>query len=356
MTDCRICGNQTAKRRHVARELHLGLGDEFDYFECGGCGCLQIEDIPSDLSKYYPNYYYSYQPAQPTLDFSRPRLGGYKQRLVRKLLNNHYFGKKNALGKWLARRSSLSRDFPLWARQQILDLSLTPDSEILDVGCGKGRALLDLQALGFRKLTGIDPFIDQDVLYENGVKVYRKSLSVVEGEFDFIMLNHSFEHMPDQLPALKKLRQLLKPNRYLLIRVPVVDSYHWRKYGLNWAGLDAPRHLYLHTRKSMALLAGQAGFGVSEVVYDSDGFTNWASEQYAAGVSLIDPRSYSVNREASMFTQEEIDRFASLAAELNSRGESDCAAFYLRANRSGEHTAAAVRVIRPDRGGDNHEE
>jgi SAM-dependent methyltransferase len=334
MTDCRICGNQTANTRHVARELHLGLGDEFNYFECGGCGCLQIESIPRDLSKYYPNYYYSYQPAQPTLDFSRPRFGGYKQRLVLKLLNNYYFGKKNALGRWLARRSSLSRDFPLWVRQQRLDLRLSPDSKILDVGCGKGRVLLDLRALGFKQLAGIDPFLDADVCYDNGVKVYRRSVDQLDGQFDFIMLNHSFEHMPDQLPTLEKLRAVLKPNRYLMIRIPVVDSDQWRRYGLNWVGLDAPRHFYLHTRKSMERLARQAGFSVAEVGYDADGFSDWASEQYAAGVSLIDPRSYGVDPGASMFKPADIDRFAARAAELNARGEADCAVFYLRADDS----------------------
>jgi SAM-dependent methyltransferase len=330
MSDCRICGNQTSNTTHVARELHLGLGEEFKYFECAQCGCLQIEDIPGNLSKYYPSYYYSYKPAQPTVNFSRQGLGGLKQRLVLRLLTNYYFGNKSALGNWLARRSSLSRDFPLWARQQRLDLKLSADSKILDVGCGKGRALLDMQALGFTELTGIDPFLDADVFYDNGVKVYRKSVDELDGEFDFIMLNHSFEHMPDPLQTLVKLRQLLKPHRYLLIRIPIVDSDQWHRYGSNWAGLDAPRHLYLHTRESMDLLATQAGFNVAEVVFDSDGFTDWASEQYAAGISLIDPRSYSVDPSASIFKQADIDKFVARAAQLNANGKADYAGFYLQ--------------------------
>jgi SAM-dependent methyltransferase len=310
--------------------MHLGLGEEFNYFKCARCGCLQIEDIPPDLSRFYPSYYYSYRPAQPSLDFSRQGLGGYKQRLVLRLLTNYYFGRKTAPGKWLATRSSLSCDFPLWARQQKLDLKLSPASSILDVGCGKGRALLDMQALGFTKLTGIDPLLEADVFYDKGVNVYKKNVYEMEGEFDFIMLNHSFEHMPDPQSILVKLRQLLKPNRYLLIRIPVVDSYQWRRYGLNWAALDAPRHLYLHTRKSMELLATQAGFTVAEVVFDSDGFTDWASEQYAAGISLIDPQSYSVDPSASMFQQSDIDRFAAQAAELNAKGDADYAGFFLQ--------------------------
>ena len=26
----------------------------FEYFECANCGCLQIKQIPADISKYYP--------------------------------------------------------------------------------------------------------------------------------------------------------------------------------------------------------------------------------------------------------------------------------------------------------------
>jgi SAM-dependent methyltransferase len=330
MNGCRICGNQTSNTTHVARELQLGLGDEFRYFECARCGCLQIEDVPQDLSKYYPNCYYSYRPARPTLDFSRRSVGGYKQRLFVRLLTNHYFGNKNALSSWLAKKTTLSRDFPLWVRQQKLDLKLSFDSNILDVGCGQGQALFDLHSLGFTKLTGIDPLINADVSYDNGVKVYRKSVNELDGEFDFIMLNHSFEHMPDQLPTLIKLRQLLKPNRYLLIRIPVVDSYQWRRYGVNWFGLDAPRHLYLHTRKSMELLASQAGLKVAETVFDSDGFTDWASEQYLAGISLVDARSYFVNPAESIFTENDMKDFVAQAEESNANRDADCAGFYLQ--------------------------
>jgi SAM-dependent methyltransferase len=276
------------------------------------------------------------------LDFSRQSLGGYKQRLFLRLLTNHYFGNKNALGSWLARKSTLARDFPLWVRQQKLDLKLSSDSSILDVGCGQGQALLDLHSLGFTNLTGIDPLIDSDVVYDNCVKVYRQSLAELDGEFDFIMLNHSFEHMPDQLPTLIKLRQLLKPNRYLLIRIPIVDSYQWRRYGLNWVGLDAPRHLYLHTRKSMDLLARQAGFSVAEIVFDSDGATDWLSEQYAAGISMIDARSYSVNPAASIFTENDMKGFSAHAEELNANRDADCAGFYLQVNERGSSSRELV--------------
>jgi SAM-dependent methyltransferase len=330
MNECRICGNQTANPTHVAREMQFGLGDGFEYFECPECGCLQITKIPEDLSRYYPTNYYSYESARPSVDFSRKGLAGIKQRIIKTRLTRHYFGRKTAFSKWLANRSSVSGEYPLWVRRQVLDLGLRRDDKILDVGCGKGKLLLDFQAFGFANLTGIDPFIETDVDYGNGVKVLSRNLAEVEGQFDFIMLNHSFEHMPDQLTTLRQLRELLKPNRYLLIRIPVAHSYNWRKYGVNWAALDAPRHLYLHHRKSMELLASQVGFKIAEVVFDAEAFTHWASEQYLAGISLMDARSYRVNPAASIFAAEDLAGFGALADELNASGEADCSAFYLQ--------------------------
>ena len=334
MSACNVCGNEVGNTTHIARELHLGMGDEFKYLECSSCGCLQIVEVPKDLSKYYPSYYYSYKSGGSSLEFSRRGLGGYKQRFVLRTLTNYYFGKKSFFGKWLASSSSLAGDFPLWVRQQRLNLGLRQSSPILDVGCGKGKTLLDMRAYGFTNLQGIDPFLDSDVFYENGVRIYKKGVEDLEGKFDLIMLNHSFEHMPDQLATLVKLRSLLSPNGYLLIRVPIVGSYQWQRYGLNWVGLDAPRHLYLHSLRSMNLLVNQAGLCLDEVVFDSDAFTLWGSEQYEAGISLIDSRSYWVNPSASIFKATDIERFVVHVAELNANGTGDCAAFYLRSKPS----------------------
>ena len=50
---CRICGNATGNRLHRAREMQFGTGEEFDYVECAGCGCVQIAEIPADLQRFY---------------------------------------------------------------------------------------------------------------------------------------------------------------------------------------------------------------------------------------------------------------------------------------------------------------
>src|SRR5690606_13797018 len=164
-----------------------------------------------------------------------------------------------------------------------------------------------------------------------GLRLLRRGIEEMEGEaeFDLVMLHHSFEHMPDPAETLRHVHRLLKPGRAALVRIPVADSWAWRHYGADWVQLDAPRHLFLHTRRSIALLAARAGLEVERVVHDSTAFQFWGSEQYREGIPLRHARSYARNPSGSAFTAAEIREFEQRAAELNARGEGDQAAFYL---------------------------
>src|SRR6185436_10142585 len=113
---------------------------------------------------------------------------------------------------------------------------------ILDVGAGAGKLLLDLNFLGFRNLVGVDPFIEKDIYHPSGVKILKKELKEMDQEFDLVMFNHSFEHMPEPLAILRKAHQLVRPGHFLVVRIPLAGSFAWRKYGVDWMALDAPRH------------------------------------------------------------------------------------------------------------------
>jgi len=309
--------------------MQFGMREEFAYVECSKCGCLQIVEVPFDLSKYYPDNYYSYMVDGPSLEHPKNGIRSVRAKVIIKILSRHYFSNKNVLGAWVAERSSLAGDYPYWVTHQKLNLGLHSNSSILDVGCGKGKLLLDLGLLGFSNLMGIDPFIKEDVIYQNGVRVLSKNLEDLDREFDLVMLHHSFEHMPEPLATLRKAYQLVKPGHYLLVRIPLAGSYAWRKYGVNWAALDAPRHLYLHTAESIRILASQSGFEVAEVVYDATGFAHWGSELYLKDIPLTDERSPWGNRNQEIFSKEELAQFIELDENLNQAGEADSAAFYL---------------------------
>jgi SAM-dependent methyltransferase len=216
---------------------------------------------------------------------------------------------------------------PYWLLKSGLDIR--HNSKILDVGCGSGGTLIQLERAGFTNLLGVDPFISSDIDYPNGIKVLHSSVDSINDSFDFIMLHHSFEHMKEQLRVLSKLNRLLPSRHYALIRIPI-RSHAWEHYGTNWVQIDAPRHLFLHSSESIKLLASQAGFEVSEIIYDSDEFQFWGSEQYAKDIPLMAEDSYRVNPSKSIFSQTEIESYTVQADLLNQEKRGDQACVYLQ--------------------------
>lgn len=295
----------------------FGTRDTFSYFECAHCGAVQIASAPDDLSRYYPTDYYSYQ-AAPISD--SPLKAFLKKERTKFALTG-----KGLLGR-LMHRLQGAPDILKWT----MNSSLNIDSKILDVGCGAGMFLLELRALGFTRLQGVDPFIANDIFYENGVRIWKKQLSDVNETFDLIMFHHSLEHIPTPRTYLEIARKLLAPKGVALIRVPVAGTFAWKHYGANWVQLDAPRHLFLPTVKSMNLLAEQCGFEIFKTEFDSTDFQFWGSEQYLKDIPLNDPRSYSKNPEQSIFSSADIASFKARAEALNREGQGDSACFYLR--------------------------
>jgi SAM-dependent methyltransferase len=201
-------------------------------------------------------------------------------------------------------------------------------SSIVDVGAGSGVLLRKMQADGFLNLTGIDPYLGQEVT-EPGLVLRRGQLADLEGPFDLVMMHHSFEHIADQSGALREVARAIGAHGVALLRIPVADGWAWRHYDVDWFQLDAPRHLFLHTRRSVEILAAGAGLRVSEVFHDSLENQFWVSELYRKGLSLVDPATSRPRRAADHFGRAEIRDFRRQARELNAAGQGDQACFYL---------------------------
>jgi SAM-dependent methyltransferase len=313
---CRICGNMQHNRVHEAREMMFGTHDIFHYLECGACKCLQLLDVPADLGRYYPPGYYSFEEPAVSDSSLKRWLKRYRARyaLTR--------SPRNVVG-WAATLVWGTPQWHAWLGGRKVDF----DSKILDVGSGNGAHLRALAKDGFRHLLGIDPFVAHDS-NEDGVVIKKQELADTAGEFDFIMMHHSFEHMYDSRAVLRELYRLLRPGHFALVRMPVVAEA-WERYGVDWVSLDPPRHLIVHSEASMKLIAQEAGFSLDGIVYDSGAFQFWASEQYKKDIPLMDPRSYRTDREHSIFSQKELAHFAAEAKMLNAAYRGDQAGFFL---------------------------
>lgn len=305
---CKICRNEINNTPILAKELMYGLNQEFNYFECSSCGCLQIDKIPENIADYYPIDY---------LSFKKPiffkKIIWFKT-FFKKKVAMYYAGKFNISGFVLS--FFFENQFP-WIKSGIVNFK----SKILDVGCGTGKLLLTMQRFGYENLIGIDPYNQENIYYDNNLTIYKKDLFDLYEKFDLIMLNHSFEHMDFPEKVLNKLSTLINDNGCTLIRIPLYGTYAWRKYKTNWVQLDAPRHFYLHTVKSMSILAQRCNLKIDEVKFESTSFQFIGSEKYMRG--------YNITDNINLFSKNQLIAFEKEAVRLNSLNDGDTACFYI---------------------------
>lgn len=311
---CRICGNAAGNRTLTAREMMFGMRDAFEYVECSACGCVQIAHVPADLGRYYPPDYYAY---------AVPHREGRVRRALQRMRADHLLGWPNPAGWLMTQRYGVPP-----AIEYVRHAKVNRSQSVLDIGCGSGELLLGMRSYGFKRLTGVDPFVAGDIDYGNGVRVWKRTIHTHNETHDFIMLHHTFEHMDEPQSVLNRLHALLNPGGAVLIRLPVASGVAFATYRSDWVQLDAPRHLFLHTPKSLALMAERAGLAIVDTVFDSTAFQFWGSEQYRKDIPLRDPNSY--RNGAPVFSASEIEEFERKAAGLNAQGLGDQAAFYLR--------------------------
>ena len=276
--NCKICNVSDKHKNYLVSEMMLGLREEFDYFECSSCGCLQIKEFPKDMSPYYPNDYYSFSTSANSFTNK-----------LKNLRDTYALTGKGAVGKLI------NFFFPNFALISIQQLNLSKESRILDIGCGSGKLLQFLNSLGYSNLCGADPFLKKDLKFDN-FQIYKKSILEMDEKWDLIMLHHSFEHIPNQKETLEAIKKLLNKNGTCIIRVPTASSWAWEHYRENWFSLDAPRHFFIHTIESMKALSKKCNLKLKKYYYDSVDMQFWGSEQYKKGISLSDKNSIRTNK------------------------------------------------------------
>jgi SAM-dependent methyltransferase len=279
--------------------------------------CLQKTDLFEEHVQYYPQDYYSYARDDKSTIVSKIKWG------IRDIRNSYYRKGKGVLGEWI--------DITLPCKSIAMVEKCNPQKSwhILDVGCGSDALMLQyLSQQGYSHLFGVDPFIQKEITIGNAT-IFKKSVLDITDSFDLITLNHSFEHMPNPKEILMHCKELLSQNGAILLRVPVVDSFAWDFYHEFWPNLDAPRHLFLHSTKSIDILTRECNLHIGKKWYDSTAFQFWGAELYKKGYSLHQRTplfpliKLAYRMYYSMIKRDEVER-------LNKGGRGDTAAFLLR--------------------------
>lgn len=300
---CIACGQDAAGRDYQVAEAMFRTGETFTYRECGSCATLRLVDVPDDLGRYYQgDAYYSLQP--------NPRL---QHRWLRRWPVRQALRANTAIYLRTGRGRGIS-----WAREA----GIGTDHHILDIGTGEGENLTRLRLFGYRHLTGADPYVAPGKVIEGDIQVHDTFHHELDGQYDWVTMHHSFEHVPDPGAVLGSLQRLLAPGGRALVRMPVAGAAAWRSYGVDWVQIDAPRHLFVFTLDGFTRLATSEGFAVEKVFYDSTAFQFWGSELVAAGI----PHSTG----PAAFSQDEMLRWDAAAVELNLERDGDQVGIVLR--------------------------
>lgn len=313
--ECKICNNSKENSTYIVKEMMFGFREEFNYTLCNNCGCLQLIDSPSDITKYYPDNYYTYSKELNQLSKFKKYITTTRDRYVIQG-SNKFFGK---LINAIKPASSLIKI--------IAKTGINTKSRILDIGTGNGKKIIPLVYAGF-DVTGIDPYLEDNEVDINGLRIYKKTIDEINSSWDLIILNHVFEHMPDPENVLIKISSLLNPNGKCLIRIPTIPSYAWEKYKTDWVQIDAPRHFFIHSVKSMKYLIDKANLVLEDIIYDSLPYQFLASELYRKDIAMKEG-DFRMNKHNKYFSKKELSAFEKKTKELNKTNKGDQAAFII---------------------------
>jgi ubiquinone/menaquinone biosynthesis C-methylase UbiE len=314
---CKICNGQQHKN-YTAMELVYGTKKSFNFFLCNNCGCLQMEKIPKEIADYYPEDFYSYTKKSRKKDLTI-------KTLIRKARSRYILDGNGISGLILHRLKKTSA-----LLETCREIGIKTSHSVLDVGGGTGDFVWQLRSYGITDSIAIDKFINEDVYVEGKLLAKKTDIFSIDKQFDIITFHHSLEHMEEQQEPLLHAKKILKPNGTILLRIPTVTSYAWEKYGVNWWGMDTPRHFFLHSHASIKLLVEQVGLKIKKLWSDSTVSQFWVSEQNLQGISIYAHNSYGVSPEKSIFAKSEIDAFERQTANVNQKNRGDTICIILK--------------------------
>ena len=136
---------------------------------------------------------------------------------------------------------------------------------LLDVGCASGIFLRGMRAQAAWKVYGVEinPETAQLARERYGLDILTGTLEQAafpDGFFDVVTMWDVLEHLHDPASSVREVHRILKADGVFVMRVPNLDSHDARLFGRFWAGLDAPRHLFVFSPQTLNAVLGSNGF------------------------------------------------------------------------------------------------
>ena len=263
---CPVCGGKERRLRFegVTDKSFQHAPGRWSLYDCPDCGALYLDPRPSlaSIGEAYGRYYTHETPDPKRLPSRRrdPR-----SRMGAAYLNRTYgYGFSHAFPDFLARaliseREKTRLDYMI----RHLPAPSKPGQTLLDVGCSNGGFLVLARDLGYAP-TGVEP--DPQAVEAGrraGLDILVGGLEhpdLVPASFDQVTLSHVLEHLHDPKAALVRILALLKPGGRLWLSQPNLGALGLMRFGADWRGLEAPRHMTLFGPHDLVRLVQSLGF------------------------------------------------------------------------------------------------
>ena len=139
---------------------------------------------------------------------------------------------------------------------------------LFDLGVGWGHFLLTGKQLGY-KVYGIEISENPYIYSKEDLKLPVDHIDFFEMQkekesFDIITMWDVLEHIDAADKVIEKCSYLMKPNGYLFIQVPQIDSFIAKRKREKWNMMSLD-HVNYFSKKSIAVLLSRHGFEVKEI-------------------------------------------------------------------------------------------
>lgn len=236
VAQCAVCGSTGAVPTWTVGDSLLGFPGEFRIVRCIACGTMRLT---------------------PRLLFGQRR-GSFTDDYP---LFDWALGRKEA--KPAQRIARFQAQIDEIGRRQL-------PGRMLDVGCGDGYFLLGMQERGWQ-VRGIE-------LHE-GVAAYARDqlgLDVVAGAeyevewggpFDCITVLGVIEDVDDPNELLARCHENLAEGGLLVVQTHNIESWEARYFGPKWFNIEAPRHVWHFSPKTLTRLLENNRFGAEALLH-----------------------------------------------------------------------------------------